>query len=183
MGSDLHTGASPIDAPISTGGAGERPLRRPGARRYALLLATVFTSFAIEGIASPAVWEQVLVTCLLGATLLLALWVVGAKPVLLRAAALAVAAVVVVSVVEAANGTVDGRATRIVNGLLVALAPPAIMIGVVRLVRATQAVTLEAVLDRKSTRLNSSHSQISYAVFCLKKKKKCISHTSNITSE
>src|SRR5438270_12765278 len=29
-----------------------------------------------------------------------------------------------------------------------------------------------AVEDRKSTRLNSSHSQISYAVFCLKKKKK-----------
>src|SRR2546427_2842056 len=28
--------------------------------------------------------------------------------------------------------------------------------------------------DRKSTRLNSSHSQISYAVFCLKKKKKKI---------
>src|SRR2546430_13700506 len=32
----------------------------------------------------------------------------------------------------------------------------------------TAAVT---VVDRKSTRLNSSHSQISYAVFCLKKKK------------
>src|SRR2546421_4299505 len=30
----------------------------------------------------------------------------------------------------------------------------------------------EVVLDRKSTRLNSSHDQISYAVFCLKKKKK-----------
>src|SRR5256886_4848126 len=29
-------------------------------------------------------------------------------------------------------------------------------------------------LDRKSTRLNSSHSQISYAVFCLKKKKKTL---------
>src|SRR5438874_4606779 len=29
-----------------------------------------------------------------------------------------------------------------------------------------------AVLDRKSTRLNSSHVEISYAVFCLKKKKK-----------
>src|SRR2546427_2444605 len=29
--------------------------------------------------------------------------------------------------------------------------------------------------DRKSTRLNSSHSQISYAVFCLKKKKKATS--------
>src|SRR5688572_32031316 len=31
--------------------------------------------------------------------------------------------------------------------------------------------------DRKSTRLNSSHSQISYAVFCLKKKKKLITLT------
>src|SRR2546430_6928689 len=31
--------------------------------------------------------------------------------------------------------------------------------------------TNEIALDRKSTRLNSSHSQISYAVFCLKKKK------------
>src|SRR2546427_2840323 len=30
--------------------------------------------------------------------------------------------------------------------------------------------------DRKSTRLNSSHSQISYAVFCLKKKKKDTKH-------
>src|SRR5438270_3984540 len=30
----------------------------------------------------------------------------------------------------------------------------------------------ESYRDRKSTRLNSSHSQISYAVFCLKKKKK-----------
>src|SRR2546427_5549640 len=29
-------------------------------------------------------------------------------------------------------------------------------------------------LDRKSTRLNSSHSQISYAVFCLKKKKEVV---------
>src|SRR2546430_8403869 len=31
-------------------------------------------------------------------------------------------------------------------------------------------------LDRKSTRLNSSHSQISYAVFCLKKKKNIQKH-------
>src|SRR2546430_7584552 len=33
-------------------------------------------------------------------------------------------------------------------------------------------IRLNSVVDRKSTRLNSSHSQISYAVFCLKKKKK-----------
>src|SRR5688572_33467047 len=37
-------------------------------------------------------------------------------------------------------------------------------------------------LDRKSTRLNSSHSQISYAVFCLKKKKKkkAMQHNSSV---
>src|SRR2546427_13081742 len=37
--------------------------------------------------------------------------------------------------------------------------------------------TLDVDRDRKSTRLNSSHSQISYAVFCLKKKKKKHKHT------
>src|SRR5688572_31243052 len=37
--------------------------------------------------------------------------------------------------------------------------------------------------DRKSTRLNSSHSQISYAVFCLKKKKKIEVNDLNKTSQ
>src|SRR2546430_5692880 len=36
--------------------------------------------------------------------------------------------------------------------------------------------------DRKSTRLNSSHSQISYAVFCLKKKKVIKRHTQTSSS-
>src|SRR2546430_13012697 len=38
-------------------------------------------------------------------------------------------------------------------------------------------VNAQGGLDRKSTRLNSSHSQISYAVFCLKKKNNKISHS------
>src|SRR5688572_30903273 len=37
---------------------------------------------------------------------------------------------------------------------------------------AIKATGKKNILDRKSTRLNSSHSQISYAVFCLKKKNK-----------
>src|SRR5690625_5886730 len=44
--------------------------------------------------------------------------------------------------------------------------------GAHRRVHATRYVTLG--LDRKSTRLNSSHVAISYAVFCLKKKKKTL---------
>src|SRR5438309_6207964 len=38
--------------------------------------------------------------------------------------------------------------------------------------KTTVLTTVRTKIDRKSTRLNSSHSSISYAVFCLKKKKK-----------
>src|SRR2546427_8740809 len=41
-----------------------------------------------------------------------------------------------------------------------------------RLTRPDRNRKISVDIDRKSTRLNSSHSQISYAVFCLKKKKK-----------
>src|SRR2546430_13097331 len=40
----------------------------------------------------------------------------------------------------------------------------------------SQRTELYRAADRKSTRLNSSHSQISYAVFCLKKKKHKSTH-------
>src|SRR3712207_8749892 len=39
---------------------------------------------------------------------------------------------------------------------------------------ASQSLTFVGMLDRKSTRLNSSHANISYAVFCLKKKKRIV---------
>src|SRR2546430_7392143 len=38
-------------------------------------------------------------------------------------------------------------------------------------------ICMDYTTDRKSTRLNSSHSQISYAVFCLKKKQKKLQRT------
>src|SRR2546430_6674424 len=44
--------------------------------------------------------------------------------------------------------------------------------GYARLAREEYEGARHAFEDRKSTRLNSSHSQISYAVFCLKKKKR-----------
>src|SRR2546421_8681610 len=47
---------------------------------------------------------------------------------------------------------------QIMTGALLGAAPPLIIYAFL--------------IDRKSTRLNSSHDQISYAVFCLKKKKK-----------
>src|SRR5687768_18557258 len=45
----------------------------------------------------------------------------------------------------------------------------------------TRRVHTERMQDRKSTRLNSSHGYISYAVFCLKKKKKQSKNTRSTT--
>src|SRR2546427_2351740 len=61
----------------------------------------------------------------------------------------------------------DDAATRVV---IVTGAPPVFSAGA--------PVTIT---DRKSTRLNSSHSQISYAVFCLKKKKNIARPTPSMT--
>src|SRR3712207_8223201 len=50
-------------------------------------------------------------------------------------------------------------------------------------VRSGVAAPVQAFLeDRKSTRLNSSHANISYAVFCLKKKKKLKYHHTQVFS-
>src|SRR2546427_2495431 len=68
----------------------------------------------------------------------------------------------------------DGSAARLRHGFgpplrsLAAHAPEQ--------VRGVLDAVQQAAQDRKSTRLNSSHSQISYAVFCLKKKKKQDQH-------
>src|SRR5689334_24586643 len=50
--------------------------------------------------------------------------------------------------------------------------PPRPAIGILTVGSADQLAEAAKAEDRKSTRLNSSHSSISYAVFCLKKKKK-----------
>ncbi|HWG09529.1 MAG TPA: potassium channel family protein [Solirubrobacteraceae bacterium] len=110
-----------------------------------MLLVAILAAFAVEGIAIPAKWEQILTTVLLGATLLLALFAAEANPRVMRPALAVVGCVLAFSVVEAVNGNVDGGSTRIANALLVLLAPPAIVHGVVSGLRTKQAVTLEAV--------------------------------------
>jgi len=110
-----------------------------------LLLGAILIAFGIQGIAEPGKFEEIFISSLLGATLLLALWAADTKPRVMWPAVLIVAALILASIVEAANGDVGGGATRIANALLVALAPPAIIVGVLRSLRARQAVTLEAV--------------------------------------
>src|SRR3712207_9258408 len=59
------------------------------------------------------------------------------------------------------------------TGLRLDAQPPQVREAVLSLLRASLSPE-GAELDRKSTRLNSSHANISYAVFCLKKKKENI---------
>jgi len=115
-------------------------------QRFGLLLGAVISAFLIQGIAPPANWSQILVSALLGTTLLLALRTADARPRVMRPAMATVAVLILISCVEVAAGNVAGSATRISNALLVGLAPAAIVIGVMRSLRAKQAVTLEAVL-------------------------------------
>src|SRR3712207_7369011 len=63
-----------------------------------------------------------------------------------------------------------GCVQRARGALLVLLLPRLEDVLADRLAR-VEVVELEVGVDRKSTRLNSSHANISYAVFCLKKKK------------
>src|SRR5438105_7948506 len=60
--------------------------------------------------------------------------------------------------------------TRRSSDLAKAVVPAMLERGVI--INRTHETTLRFLPDRKSTRLNSSHEWISYAVFCLKKKKK-----------
>ena len=138
--------SEPVDGPAMS--PADRPREEADVRRrerYGLLLAAIVLAFAVQGIASTGQVEQIIVSGLLGATLLLSLWCAEAKPIVMRVAAVAVVAVVVASIIETVVGTPGGGATRAANALLVSLAPPAIVVGVARTLRARQGVTLEAV--------------------------------------
>lgn len=119
---------------------------RDRRERFGLLLGATVAAFAVEGIANPGVWNQVVVAALLASTLVVALWVADAKPIVMRTVAVVAGAVFAFSVVEAIAGEVDNAAVRIANVLLVCFAPPAVVIGVLRSVRARNKVTVESVI-------------------------------------
>ena len=123
-------------------GSATRRLRE----RYGLLLGAIIVTFAVQGIATPGAAGQIVVCALLGLTLLLALRATNTRPRIMRPAAVFVVLALIASVAQALNGEIDSAATRATNALLVALAPPAIVVGVLRDLRAQQTVTLQAVL-------------------------------------
>jgi hypothetical protein len=111
--------------------------------RYGLLLLATVSSLAVQGIVEPGPVQQVIVTALAGASLLLAFRAARLGPRLIQlAAALAIAALAV-SILRATSGGIGEGAAGITNAALVALGPPAIAVGLVRDLRQKGVVTVQ----------------------------------------
>ena len=118
---------------------------RERRERFGLVLCGLVLAFAVQGIAEPAAWEQLLVSVLLASTLLLSFWAADLRPRVMRAALVVVGLMIAVSIAGAATGHIDSAAVRLSNLLLVTLAPPALVVGIIRSLRARNQVTVEAV--------------------------------------
>jgi hypothetical protein len=120
--------------------------RQPRARvRYGLLLLATVLSVGVQGSVDPGPVQQVIVTGLAGAIVLLAFSAADLpRQLIWFAAGLAVAALAV-AIVRATAGGIGEGAARTMNALLISLGPPAVAVGVVRNLRASGEVRLEAV--------------------------------------
>jgi Ion channel len=114
--------------------------------RYGLLLLATAASLAVQGAVDPGPVQQVVVTALAGASLLLAFWSANVKRSLMRGAFVLTGAALALSIVHAAGGDVGDGAARTANALVLALGPPVVAIGVARNLRAAGEVRLDAVL-------------------------------------
>jgi hypothetical protein len=126
--------------------ASTAPTLAERTQRYGLLLVAIAAAFVLQGTAEPGAGEQIASSALLGASLLLALRAADARPAVVWAAVALAGGVLIASIAEAANGNIDTGATRLLDALLVALTPAWIVLGVVRGLRARQAVSPQAVL-------------------------------------
>jgi hypothetical protein len=114
--------------------------------RYGLLLAALVVLFLVQGVAPAGAWQEVLITALSASTLVLALQAGEASPGVVRLAVVVGAMLVVAVAAVALTGGTNTGAARLASGLLVAVAPAAIAIGVIRGLRARGHTTVQAVL-------------------------------------
>jgi Ion channel len=125
---------------------GEGEVRRASLGVHLFLLAATVLSLAVQGVARPGAGQQVAATALAGATLLLAFLAAGVSPRLLRVVACVAAAALAVSLFRATAGGIGDGAARLMNAALLALGPPAAAVAVVRDLRSSGEVRVEAVI-------------------------------------
>jgi hypothetical protein len=116
------------------------------SRRFTLLLGSVIAAVGVQGAVRPGAVQQIVVSALLAASLLLSFRIARATPAVLRLAIVLAVLGVSVSVLRAVTGVIGDGEARAMNALLVTLGPPAVGLGVVRNLRAHREVRLEAVM-------------------------------------
>jgi hypothetical protein len=115
-------------------------------QRYGFLLLSVLLLLAVEGIVAPGSLQQVVVTALAALSVVLAFRAAGLTPRLIRVAEALAGIVLAISVLRALGGGIGEGAALAMNAALVALGPPAIAVGIVRDLRASQQVRVQAVM-------------------------------------
>ncbi len=122
-----------------------RSARAERRKRFGWLLLAIIAVFVIQGVGNPGRGLQLIVSVLLATTLLLALGVAEVRPRVIRPVAVLALLLVLLSFVAALRGQANGITVKIADLLLVTLAPPAIVLGILRTLRARNQVTIEAV--------------------------------------
>jgi hypothetical protein len=115
-------------------------------RRYGLLLVATLVSLGVQGIAPAGPVQQIAVAALAGASLVLAFRAAELPQAVLTAAAGLAALVVALTVVEAVAGGIGEGATRAMNAAMLIFGPPAVALGVVRDLRKSRRVRVQAVM-------------------------------------
>jgi hypothetical protein len=132
---------------IAAPAAGSTRRRRIGPEhRYGLLLLATIASLGVQGIVPPSPVQEVVVTALAAASLVLAFRAAGLSARLVGYAAVVATTVIVLSAVRATTGAVSEGAVTVVNAAVVALGPPAVAGGVWRDLRATREVRVQSVM-------------------------------------
>ena len=115
-------------------------------QRYGLLLVSLVLLFIVQGVGPAGPWQEVLVTALATATLVLALRAGEVTPRFATVATVVGTGLVIVVAVMAAVGVSNAAVARVAGFALVFVAPPAVVVGVVRGLREQGSATVQAVM-------------------------------------
>jgi hypothetical protein len=115
-------------------------------QRYGLLLMSLVLLFVVQGVGPAGPWQEVLVTALASATLVLALRAGEVAPRFTTVATVVGTGLVIVVAVMAAVGESNTGIARLSGFALVFVAPPAVVVGVLRGLREQGSATVQAVM-------------------------------------
>jgi Ion channel len=119
---------------------------RAGPRRYGVLLAVTLVLLAVQGVVRPGDVQQITVAALAGTSLLLAFRAAQVARAVFVAAVVVAGLGLIFAIVRVTVGGIDEGAARAINAAVLLLGPPAVALGVIRDLRSSGQVRVEAVM-------------------------------------